>query len=68
MRWAGNVVRVGQVRDEHNFLVGKREGKSPLGRYKQRWKVTVRIDLREIVWNVWNGFIWLKIGTSGRIF
>jgi hypothetical protein len=36
MRWAGSVVRMGEMRDGHNVLVGKREGKSPLGRPEHR--------------------------------
>jgi hypothetical protein len=47
-------------------LVGKPEGKRPLGRPGHRWKDNIRTDLREIRW-MWTGFIWLRIRTSGGI-
>jgi hypothetical protein len=46
-------------------LVGKPEGKRPLGRPRCRWVDNIKIDLREIGWIVWTGSIWLRIGTSG---
>jgi hypothetical protein len=47
MRWAGHVVRVGEDRKVYKFLVGKPEGKRPLGRPRRRWEDWIRIDLRE---------------------
>jgi hypothetical protein len=47
MRWAGHVVRMGEERKVYKVLVGKREGKRPLGRPRRRWKDGVRMDLRE---------------------
>ena len=38
MRWAGHVARIGQGRGVHRVLVGKREGKKPLGRSRRRWE------------------------------
>jgi len=38
----------------------------PLGKYRQRWD-NVKMDLQAIRWEVWTGFIWLKIGTSDRL-
>jgi hypothetical protein len=49
MRWTWHVARMGQMRNEYNILVGKPEGKRPLGRPKRRWE-DIRMDLREIVW------------------
>jgi hypothetical protein len=46
---------------------GKTEGKRPLGRPRRRWAVGIRIDLREIGWGAWSGFIWLSIGTAGGL-
>jgi hypothetical protein len=43
------------------------EGKSPVGRPRRRWKDNVKFYLREIGWAVWTGFMWLRIGTSGKI-
>jgi hypothetical protein len=46
-------------------LVGKHEGKRPLGRTRQRWEDNIRIDLREIGGKVWIEFIWLRIMING---
>ena len=37
MRWAGHVARMGEVRGVHRVLVGKPEGKRPLGRPRRGW-------------------------------
>jgi hypothetical protein len=42
-------------------LVGKPEGKRPLGRPRRRWEDVI-MDLDEIGFGVWIGFIWLRIG------
>jgi hypothetical protein len=38
------------MRDAYNNLVGKSEGKSPLGRLRHRWEDNIRLDLREVGW------------------
>jgi hypothetical protein len=49
-------------------LVGKPEGKRPLGRLRLRWKNSIDVDLEERYDGVvWTGFIWLRIGTSGGL-
>jgi hypothetical protein len=48
MRWAGHVARMGEGRKVYRVLVGKPEGKRPLGRPRRRWEDGVRMDLREI--------------------
>jgi hypothetical protein len=48
------------------FLVGKPEGKMPLGRSRRRWEDGFKMDLREIGWG-WSGFSWLRIGTVGGL-
>jgi len=48
MKWAGHVVRMGEVRDVHRVLVGKPEGKRPLGRPRRRWEDNIKMDLREV--------------------
>jgi hypothetical protein len=48
MRWAGHVARMGEERKVYKVLVGKLEGRRPLGRPKRRWEDGVRMDLREI--------------------
>jgi hypothetical protein len=48
MRWAGHVVRMGEVRGTYNILVGRPEGRRPLGRSRHRWEDNIKMDLREI--------------------
>ena len=48
MRWAGHVARMGKGRGVHRVLVGKPEGKSPLGRSRRRWEDNIKMDLREV--------------------
>jgi hypothetical protein len=46
MRWAGHVARMGETRNAYRILVGKPEGKRPLGRPKRRWVDNFKIDLK----------------------
>ena len=46
MRWAGHVVRMGEERGAYRVLVGKPEGKRPLGRPRRRWLDNIRMDLQ----------------------
>ena len=48
MRWAGHVARMGEERSVYRVLVGKLEGKIPLGRPRRRWVDNIRIDLQEV--------------------
>ena len=43
MRWAGHVALMGEGRVVHRVLVGKPEGKRPLGRPKRRWEDNINI-------------------------
>jgi hypothetical protein len=52
MRCAGHAARMGEMRNAYKILVGKPEGKRPLGRPRQRWEHNIRIDLRETGWKV----------------
>ena len=47
MRWDGHVARMGEERGVYRFLVGKPEGRRPLGRPRHRW-VDIRMDLQEV--------------------
>jgi hypothetical protein len=47
MTWAGHVARIGAKRNAYRFLVGKPEGKRPLGRPRSRWEDNIKMDLRE---------------------
>jgi hypothetical protein len=46
MRWAGHVARMGEERGLYRVLVGKPEGKRPLGRPRRRWVDIIRTDLQ----------------------
>jgi hypothetical protein len=48
MRWAGHVKHMGEERGVYRLLVGRPEGKRPLGRPRQRWEDNIKMDLREI--------------------
>jgi hypothetical protein len=48
MRWAGDVARMGEKRNAYRILVGKPEGKRPLGRARRKWVNNIKMDLREI--------------------
>jgi len=48
MRWAGHVARMGVEKGVYRVLVGKPEGKRPLGRPRRRWVDNIRMDLQEV--------------------
>jgi hypothetical protein len=48
MRWAGHVARMGVRRGFYRVLVGRPEGKRPLGRPRRRREDNIKLDLREI--------------------
>ena len=48
MRWAGHVARMGEERGAYRVMVGKPEGKRPLGRPRRRWVNNIRMDLQEV--------------------
>jgi hypothetical protein len=58
MRWAGHVARMGEKRNAYR-LVGKREGRRPLGRPRRRRLDNIRMDLVEVGWGdvVWIGLV-----------
>jgi hypothetical protein len=49
LRWAGHVACMGVRRGAYRALVGKPEGRRPLGRPKGRWEDNIKMDLREVV-------------------
>jgi hypothetical protein len=65
LRWAGCVARIGERGGTCRVLVGKPEGRRPLGRPRRRWEDNIKMDLREVGWGAWTGSIWLRIGTGG---
>jgi hypothetical protein len=58
VRLAGHVTRMGAKRNVYRLLVGKPEGRRPLGRPRRRWVDNVRMDLGEIVWG---GVDWIGL-------
>jgi hypothetical protein len=48
MIWAGHVARMGEERRVHRVLVGKPEGKRPLGRPRCRWVGNIKMDVQEV--------------------
>jgi len=64
MRWAWHVARMGKGRVVHRILVGKPEGKRPLGRPRRRWEDNIKMDFRG-VGGSGSGWSWLRIGTDG---
>ncbi|KAJ4450474.1 hypothetical protein ANN_01899 [Periplaneta americana] len=47
LRWAGHVARMDESRNAYRVLVGRPEGKRPLGRPRRRWEDNIKVDLRE---------------------
>jgi hypothetical protein len=54
IKWAGHVARIGATRNAYKILVGKPEGKRPLGRLRRRWVDNMKMDLTERVWGGMN--------------
>jgi hypothetical protein len=58
MRWVGHVARMRATRNAYRILVGKSEGKRPLGRPRCMWVDSIKMDLREIGWD---GMDWIEL-------
>ena len=65
MRWAGHVAHMGEDRGVHRVLVGKPEGKRPLGRPRRSGRIILRWIFRKLEGVVGTGWSWLRIGTDG---
>jgi hypothetical protein len=57
LKWAGHVARMGE-KNAYRILVGKPEGKRPLGRPRRRWVDNIKMDLRE---RGWDGVDWIDM-------
>jgi hypothetical protein len=57
-RWTGHIARMREKRNAYRILVGKPEGKRPLGRPRRKWDGNIRVDLREIGWG---GMDWIDV-------
>jgi hypothetical protein len=67
MRWEGYVARMGEDRVMYKVLVGKPEGKKPLGRQRRRWEHGITMGLRRLAEGVQSGSSWLRIVTGGEL-
>jgi hypothetical protein len=56
---------MGEGRGVYRFLVGKPEGRRPLGRPRHRWEDNIGADIQEVGCGVWNGLSWIRIETGG---
>jgi hypothetical protein len=61
MRWAGHVARVGEKRGVYRVLVGKPEGKRPLGRPRCRFEDNNKMDLQELGYG---GMDWIDLALN----
>jgi hypothetical protein len=52
-------------RGVYRVVVGKPEVRRPLARPRRRWEDNIKMDLQEVGYGVWTGFILLRIGTGG---
>jgi len=52
MRLAGHIAYIGEMRNAYKILIGRPEGKSPLVWPRRTWEDNIRLDLREIRWEV----------------
>jgi hypothetical protein len=62
MRWTGHAACMGEGRGMYRVLVGKPEGKRPLGRPRYRWEDNIKMNLWDV--GVWTGLSWYRIGTG----
>jgi hypothetical protein len=62
MRWAGHLARMGEKGNAFRILVGKPEGKRPLGRQRRWWADIIKMDLGELECD---GIDWIDLAQDG---
>jgi hypothetical protein len=67
MRWVGHVVCTEEMRNAYKILIGRLERKRSFRRRSHRWEDDIKMGPSERGWRVWIAFIWLRIGTGGRL-
>jgi hypothetical protein len=67
MRWAGHVALMGEVGGVYNILVGRPEGRRPLGRPRRRWEDNISMDLREILFGDVDWIHWAQDRDRWRV-
>jgi hypothetical protein len=68
MRWAGHVVRTGTSKGPYKVLVGKPEGKRPLGRPRRNGRIILKLNFKKQDARTWIGLIWLIMRAGGGLF
>jgi len=58
MRWVAYLARTREIRNAENILIGRPEGKTPLGKIRRRWEHNITMNLKEIVWE---GVQWIHL-------
>jgi hypothetical protein len=58
---------MGDRRGIYRVLVGRAEGKRPLGRPRRGWEDNIKMDIPKVEWGEWIGLIWLRIWRDGRV-
>jgi hypothetical protein len=58
------VERIEKMRNAYKILVGKHDGKRPLGRHTHEWGIILEWILGKYGGRVWTGCMWLRIGTT----
>jgi len=58
---------IGERRDAYRVLVGRPEGKRPLGRPRLIWEDKIKMYLKEVRRGAWTGLIWLRTGKGGEL-
>jgi len=61
----GACSKCGERKSVYRVLMGKTEGKGPIGRPRRRWEDNIKMDLQEVGCGVYTGLIWLRIRTGG---
>jgi len=71
IRWVGHALCMGESRVVYGVLVGKPQGKKPLGRPRHRWEVNIKIDLQGVkceymgwISGAWEGDRWQSLGNT----
>jgi len=65
MRWAGHVTCISEEKGVYRVLVGKLEGRRPLGRPRRKWVDNIGWISRRWDVGMWTGLGWPRIGTGG---
>jgi hypothetical protein len=58
---------MGERRGAYRVLVGRPEGKKPLGRLRHLWEDNIKMDLQEVGCGTWTGLMWFRTGTNGGL-